>query len=338
MTANQRNPTAAKLVYELVFFGGGIALGLAWTWQDTWTEAVCGILMVFGWLAMNGSSPLGWLLVIAICSITQERWERCLKVIRGTFGDMYDGHGGWAVGLTGYLIFLITYLVHGFMLLPFDMWTVAHETAKTVKIQPDVNITSKLQPCKLAKSLSVNAVLALLFGLAQTAHVVWSRGSQGYRIAETLPSKSEQLVCFIVGLLWNEVMFYYSHRLMHQPYWYRMVHKKHHEYTAPFALAAIYCTPVEMLVSNLWPFLAIATPMRFNVFFFGCWIGNAIMGTQTHHSGYRWPWITFFDHQPNVHDLHHQRFNCNFGNIGLLDYLHGTARDPYAFDAQQKVK
>ena len=54
-------------------------------------------------------------------------------------------------------------------------------------------------------------------------------------------------------------------------------------------------------------------------------IVGACLGTQTHHSGYRLPWIAGFDEQPEFHDFHHMRFNCCYGNIGWLDALHGTA-------------
>lgn len=56
------------------------------------------------------------------------------------------------------------------------------------------------------------------------------------------------------------------------------------------------------------------------------WFVLAILGTQTHHCGYRLPWTLPFDHQPNFHDFHHEKFNNNFGLIGLLDWLHGTDR------------
>jgi len=332
----QSSPKAARVLWELVFFGGTIALGLAWTQHDTWTEAICGIAMVLAWLIMNGSSPLGWLLVIGICSVTEEHWTWYIRTIKDRFGGENSGHDSLMFCGVGYMVFLIVYLMHGFMLLPFDMWSIAHEAAKSIKIQPKAKLASKLHVGKLARSLAVNNVVALLFCLAQAAQVHWSRGSQGIRFVEGLPSKSEQLVCFFVGLAWNEFNFYYLHRLLHQPWWYRRFHKQHHEYTAPFALAAIYCSPLEMLVCNLWPFLGIASIWRFSGFFTYCWVANAIMGTQTHHSGYRWPWITIFDHQPNVHDLHHQSFTCNFGNVGLLDALHGTARDPFAVADQQK--
>ena len=53
------------------------------------------------------------------------------------------------------------------------------------------------------------------------------------------------------------------------------------------------------------------------------WIALSIIGTMTHHSGFKFPWARK-DHQPKFHDLHHQYFNGNYGNGGLLDYLHGT--------------
>jgi methylsterol monooxygenase len=56
------------------------------------------------------------------------------------------------------------------------------------------------------------------------------------------------------------------------------------------------------------------------------WIVGACLGTQTHHSGYRLPWIADFDEQPDFHDFHHRRFNCCYGNIGWLDALHGTSK------------
>ncbi|KAL1463883.1 hypothetical protein MTO96_043157 [Rhipicephalus appendiculatus] len=38
------------------------------------------------------------------------------------------------------------------------------------------------------------------------------------------------------------------HRLL-----YRLFHKKHHEWTAPVAITAVYCTPLEHLLSNVLP-------------------------------------------------------------------------------------
>lgn len=323
----------ARVAYECAYYTAILALGIWWGWGDGLAETFFACLVLFGYLMMNGASPLGWLVTVAMTCITQEHWTSYMNFLTSRFGDLYDGHGGYALVFGGYVCFAASYIIHGLFLLPFDASAYGKEMAKSIKIQP--NARTPLKWGKLLSTLAVNFVVVAIYVALAAVHSVWSRGTQGYHFGWTLPSKQEQVCCYFAGVVWNEVMFYYSHRALHSKALYPKLHKKHHEYTAPFALAAIYCGPIEMVVSNLWPFLGMASIFRFHTFFLYCWVTNAIMGTQTHHSGHKWPWMTLLDEQPNRHDLHHELFNVNFGNVGVLDMLHGTHRD---HEAHYKVR
>ena len=54
------------------------------------------------------------------------------------------------------------------------------------------------------------------------------------------------------------------------------------------------------------------------------------MSSQTHHSGWRFPWIANYDEQPDFHDYHHAKFNCNFGEGATRDKraAHAARRSP----------
>ena len=77
--------------------------------------------------------------------------------------------------------------------------------------------------------------------------------SKGYVMERELPDIWTGIGHFIVFAIVREITFYYSHRLLHHPYFYKSIHKKHHMWTSPIAIAAAYCHPVEHIVSNVIP-------------------------------------------------------------------------------------
>lgn len=76
---------------------------------------------------------------------------------------------------------------------------------------------------------------------------------RGYDYGAKLPTFQWVVFELSICILVEEVAFYYSHRLLHHPRIYKFIHKRHHEWTSPIAITAVYCHPVEHVFSNLLP-------------------------------------------------------------------------------------
>ena len=122
-------------------------------------------------------------------------------------------------------------------------------------------------------------------------------------------------------VLVEEILFYYSHRFLHQPPFYKYIHKQHHEWTSPMAWESVYAHPIEHIFSNILPIYVGAIVTKMHPMSFLVWTLLAVHSTLCSHSGLHIPWIMG---SPEEHDWHHLKFNENFGVIGLLDALHNT--------------
>ena len=121
----------------------------------------------------------------------------------------------------------------------------------------------------------------------------------------------------LVHIVTVDVWFYITHRILHYPFLYKLIHKLHHRFKAPTAVACMYANPIEFTIGNhlgvaLGPVFSNCHP--YTAFF---WFFLSLFNTAGAHSGYH----VF---AAKGHDIHHEKFKYNFGVGGMMDFLCGT--------------
>lgn len=139
------------------------------------------------------------------------------------------------------------------------------------------------------------------------------------RFDAALPSFTEVATQVAACVLIREVLFYYVHRILHLPALYPHIHKTHHRYRAPVALSAQYAAVIEHFIANILPILLPPALLKSHIVTFWAFLATVLLETTTVHSGYN-----FFHGLAKKHDFHHEKFTVYFGEVGLLDWVHGT--------------
>ena len=125
-------------------------------------------------------------------------------------------------------------------------------------------------------------------------------------------------VSFFIVLFIDDMFFYWSHRAMHLPRFYKFFHKVHHESTDPSPLTAFAFHPSEAIIEQLMhvvlPFLL---PLNFGVII--AWQIFSMLNNVLAHLGYEiYPkgWVKLpllqFKTASTHHNMHHQLFNGNY--------------------------
>jgi ring-1,2-phenylacetyl-CoA epoxidase subunit PaaE len=123
---------------------------------------------------------------------------------------------------------------------------------------------------------------------------------------------------FFIVLFIDDMFFYWSHRAMHLPRFYKFFHKVHHESTDPSPLTAFAFHPTEAIVEYFVGFvLPFLLPLNFGVLI--TWQIFSMLNNVLGHLGYEiYPkgWVKFpilkFKTASTHHNMHHQLFNGNY--------------------------
>lgn len=242
-------------------------------------------------------------------NVRQGLWDYFLDI----FGE--DQFKLW-IGGTSFIL-IVWYWFIGGLYTALDV-TLKPETLRKYKIQPGTN--EPVDNTRLKKAIIqvlLNQTVVSLPFIYLAAHLFMWRGPADVR---QLPAFHWVFLQLVFCLLEQEFTYYYVHRFLHSKWLYKYFHKKHHEWTAPVAISAIYCHPVEQVVANIFPpfFGLFLQNCHLSTYFL--WFSLAVLFTLSEHSGYHLPFMT----SPEVHDFHHYSFINNFGFLGILDSLHGT--------------
>lgn len=176
-----------------------------------------------------------------------------------------------------------------------------------------------------------------IFGLV-TAAVVYAAYSGSTRLYSRFGEYGWGwfILSIVLMIVLHDTYFYWTHRFMHLPRLYPILHHSHHLSMSPTPWAAYAFSPLEALIqAGIGPLIVFTIPVHSAAFaFFMAWqIAFNVLG----HCGYeifpRW----FLQSRAGLvmnsvthHALHHEKFRANFGlYFNVWDRLMGTNHSEY---------
>lgn len=165
--------------------------------------------------------------------------------------------------------------------------------------------------------------------------------AQYFGLATGVPFPSILTIAYQIAIFFvlEDTWHYWSHRALHWGPLYKNIHKLHHQFSAPFGLAAEYASPIEVLVLGLGtvgtPILWCAITGNLHILTMYLWIVLRLFQAIDAHSGYEFPWslhhILPFWAGADHHDTHHERFIGNYSSsFRWWDHLLDTESGPEA--------
>jgi lathosterol oxidase len=172
--------------------------------------------------------------------------------------------------------------------------------------------------------------------LAMPFHALIARGHSRLYWAVAEQGVPWLIASVVLYLAFIDTWIYWAHRAMHGKFFYRTVHRYHHQWRVPNSWTSMAFHPVDSylfavpvhLFGLLLPlhgavYLAMQTALSF-------WS----VSSHDRIALVRWRWFNYADN----HTLHHWFYRCNYGQFFTFwDRLMGTWRDPVAEAAAGRV-
>ncbi|CAF0975642.1 unnamed protein product [Rotaria sp. Silwood1] len=142
-------------------------------------------------------------------------------------------------------------------------------------------------------------------------------------------------ILFQIGLfiLSEDTIFFWTHYLLHTPWLYKNIHKKHHVYKQPTGVTAVLSDPIESIINQFAVWFMPILLKETHIFTICLWAAIRVYQTILAHSGYDFPYIStqywFPDLMPGAlaHDFHHQHGKWSYGSFfSIWDHIMGTHR------------
>ncbi|KAI0618664.1 ERG3 Sterol desaturase [Pyrenophora tritici-repentis] len=145
----------------------------------------------------------------------------------------------------------------------------------------------------------------------------------GLSTSVPFPSVYKMAYQIAIFLVLEDTWHYWSHRAMHaSSFLYKNIHKIHHQYSAPFGLAAEYASPIEVMILGFGtvgvPIVFCAITKDLHILTMYVWIACRVFQAIDAHSGYEFPWSLHhflpFWAGAEHHDVHHEKFIGNYAS------------------------
>jgi len=209
---------------------------------------------------------------------------------------------------------LLTYAVFAFPLF-FIFWIFGKQYFKKIRIQE----TERANTHHFKHDVGFSASSFLVFAIMD----VWLIYLESKGYTQIYFDVKEYgylwlIVSFCIVLFIDDMFFYWSHRAMHLPRFYKFFHKVHHESTDPSPLTSFAFHPSEAVIEQLTVVvLPFVLPLNFGVMI--AWQIFSMANNVLAHLGYElYPkgWVKFPLLKYKVasihHNMHHQLFNGNY--------------------------